>query len=131
MGDFGKQKIVYRQVSIEMNACIVEKDKILNDKCYFITGSHLIYLISIFNSKLFNKIFLSSANITGGKGSNFLGNIKLPLPNKKIEEEFLKLYNLRFSENSIYSSSQIDSLVDEIVYKLYDLTQQEIDYLEQ
>ena len=129
MRDFYRQKIVYRQVSLEMNACIVENNIFVNDKCYFITGLHLIYLLSIFNSKLFNKIILRSANTTGGKGSNFLSKINIPLPNQNIEQEFIKLYNLRFSENSNYSSSQIDSCVDEIVYKLYDLTKEEIEYL--
>lgn len=64
MDDFLQQKIVYREISDQMNACMVSPDVYINNKCYMITGKHLIYLISVFNSTLFNKVILQSANTT-------------------------------------------------------------------
>lgn len=63
--DFSKQKIVYREISDVMDACMVEPDIYLNNKCYIVTGEHLEYLICIFNSRLFNKIILSKAHRGG------------------------------------------------------------------
>ena len=73
--EFYKQKIVYREISDAMDACLVEADYMLNNKCYLITGEHLIYILSFLNSKLFSKIVLSKANATGGKGEGFLNEI--------------------------------------------------------
>lgn len=56
--DFSKQKIVYREISEEMDACIIDEEVYVNNKCYIITGEHLEYLICVLNSKLFNNIFL-------------------------------------------------------------------------
>ena len=76
--DFSKQKIVYREISEEMDACIINEEVYVNNKCYIITGEHLEYLICVLNSKLFNRIILQSANQTGGKGRDFLEKIHVP-----------------------------------------------------
>ncbi len=41
MNEFFKQKIVYREISDAMDACLVEPGFMLNNKCYLITGEHL------------------------------------------------------------------------------------------
>ena len=38
--DFFKQKIVYREISDAMDACLVEPGFMLNNKCYLITGGN-------------------------------------------------------------------------------------------
>ena len=78
--DFSKPKIVYREIGLEMDACIVPPNWMINNKLYMITGKNLQQLLNFLNSKIFNKIILSSANITGGKGIDFMANIKVPLP---------------------------------------------------
>ena len=123
MDDFSKQKIVYREISDTMDACIVEAGIYLNNKCYLITGEHLIYLLSIFNSVLFNKIFLSSANITGGKGVDFLQKVKIPFPTNNIEQQFQMLYAVRTSHPE--KSTMIDNQVDDLVCSIYQLTESE------
>jgi type II restriction/modification system DNA methylase subunit YeeA len=80
LDNFSKQKIVYREISDTMNATLVESNIFINNKSYMITGNHLKYLLGIINSFLFNHIILQSANITGGKGSNFLEHIHVPFP---------------------------------------------------
>lgn len=124
--DFLQQKIVYREISDQMNACLVDPYVYINNKCYMITGSHLIYLISIFNSTLFNKVILQSANTTGGKGFAFLENVHIPVPPADIEEKLIRLYNLRTASNN----KIIDRDVDNIVYSLFGLSEKEIGTIE-
>ena len=81
LDDFSKPKIVYREISIEMEAAIVPENWMINNKLYMITSSepkNLGYICAFLNSKLFSKIILTAVNFGGGKGVDFLGNIKLP-----------------------------------------------------
>ena len=126
--DFLKQKIVYREISESMDACIVEAGVYVNNKCYLITGEHLIYLLSIFNSKLFTSVFLSQANTTGGKGFSFLERIKIPYPDTEVEKAFIDLYNLRNTMPA--DKAEIDKKVDNLVYEIYTLTSDEIECIE-
>ena len=123
MNDFFKQKIVYREISDAMNACIVEPGIMLNNKCYLVTGKHLIYIISYLNSKLFTKIVLPKANVTGGKGEGFLNEIKLIEPSSETESMFINLYKQR--ENG----ADVDIKVDNLFCSLYGLTSDEIRYI--
>ena len=123
MNDFFKQKIVYREISDAMNACIVEPGIMLNNKCYLVTGKHLIYIISYLNSKLFTKIVLPKANVTGGKGEGFLNEIKLIEPSPETESMFINLYKQR--ENG----ADVDIKVDNLFCSLYGLTSDEIRYV--
>ena len=64
-----------------MEAAIVPPNWMINNKLYMITGldeRDLTYISAFLNSKLFSKIILQSVNFGGGKGVDFLGNIRLP-----------------------------------------------------
>jgi len=76
-----------------------------------ITGENLIHLIAYLNSKIFNKIILASANITGGKGVDFLSNIKVPT-----------------SEQCDLSTLTGD--VDTVLYRFYKFSKDEIVFIE-
>ena len=130
LDEFKKKKIAYRQISEAMDACLLDEDCYVNDKCYFVTGEHLVYLLCIFNSSLFNKIILKDANITGGKGSAFLEKIKVPVPSKETEEEFLRLYEeLQRCITRNIDISEIDQRINNLVYGLYGLSDEEIRFL--
>ena len=126
LDDFNKQKIVYREISNYMDACIVEPGVFLNNKCYMITGDHLIYLISVMNSTLFNKVILQNANTTGGKGFGFLEKVCIPFPPETVEKQIIELYYSRTPSNS----RTVDKKVDSIVYSLYGLADSEIRIVE-
>ena len=121
--EFSKQKIVYREISDAMDACLVEPDLMLNNKCYLITGEHLIYILSYLNSKLFTKIVLSQANVTGGKGEGFLNAISLIQPSADVEEACINYYNQR--QHGI----NVDKDVDTLFCTLYGLTEKETQYI--
>lgn len=93
MDDFSKQKIVYREISTEMNACLIEEDIFINNKGYILTGENLVYLLLVFNSKIFNGLLLRQANTTGGKGPSFLKRIRIPRPNKAQVDKARELFD--------------------------------------
>ncbi|MCR5610623.1 MAG: Eco57I restriction-modification methylase domain-containing protein [Clostridiales bacterium] len=124
LNEFSKQKIVYREISDAMDACLVDPGYMLNNKCYLITGDHLIYVLSYLNSKLFEKIVLPRANVTGGKGEGFLREITLIPPTPEIEQEIIHLYDQRMN-GSLCS----DADVDRVFCKLYELSSEETSYI--
>lgn len=111
LDDFNKPKIVYREIGIEMDACLVPEKWVINNKLYMITGENLIHLIAFLNSRIFNKIILASANITGGKGVDFLSNIKVPT----------------------FEQCDLSTLTDDIdstLYRFYNFSKDEIIFIE-
>ncbi|MDR0751235.1 MAG: hypothetical protein LBF12_01410, partial [Christensenellaceae bacterium] len=106
--DFYKSKIIYRKLSQHMDAIIDDKKYIVNDACYIVTGDYLHFLCSFFNSKIF-KLIVQSVNMIGGtKGRDFIKNIKAVKPEGEdrafSDEEFYKLYNLTDEEIEYVSS---------------------------
>ncbi|MDR0899828.1 MAG: Eco57I restriction-modification methylase domain-containing protein [Lactobacillaceae bacterium] len=107
LDDFNKPKIIYREISTEMNAVFTQEGYFINNKLYMIVGNDVSQFLSDYlNSNIFTKIVLSTANDTGGKGSDWLEKIKVP----------------RIVSNKSYSNYDI--------YKLLKLTDEEIDFLE-
>ena len=125
--DFSKQKIVYREISDEMNACLIEDEVYVNNKCYIITGEHLEHLICVLNSKLFNKITLQCVNSTGGKGRDFLNTVTVSKPdtNSKLCELYTEMISLP-ADKQLELSNQIDHEV----CLLYGLSDEEITYID-
>ena len=111
LDDLSKPKIVYREIGVEMDACMVPSDWMINNKLYMITGKHLQHLLNYLNSKIFNRIILSSANVTGGKGVDFMAEIRVPMPNQ---------CNLQCKEDE----------VDSILSRFYALSSQEIAFID-
>ena len=107
-----------------MDACLVDPNYMLNNKCYLITGDHLIYILSFLNSKLFTKIVLPQANLTGGKGEAFLKEIPLIYPTPEIESHLIDLYNKRTIDDE-----SADRLVDSLFCDIYALTDEEREYI--
>ena len=104
--DFSKPKIVYREISVEMEACIAPAKWMLNNKLYMITSDteNLDYICAFLNSRIFSKVIMSSVNFGGGKGVDFLGNVLLPRIEQligdtvDIETQLYKIYQLSDEE---------------------------------
>ena len=122
--DFSKQKIVYREIGEQMDACLINDEVYINNKCYIITGQNLKQLICYLNSKLFNKLIMCETNLTGGKGIGFISKIKLlPITKSPILDE---LYGKLFDSAD---PKKIDAQIDEIIYDLFNLNEAEKDYI--
>ena len=129
MDDFLKPKNFYREIDDEMDAVFIMEPIYANNKCYIVTGDHLEYLTAFFNSILFKKIYLKYVNLTGGKGSDFIKNISVPLPSLSMEKEIAKLVNKIQHEKTLIAKKEISLEIDEIFFKLSNLTAQEIEFL--
>lgn len=86
--EFINGKIFYREIGTEMDAIYSDEECYVNNKIYMVTGEKLKYLLSYFNSKLFNKIILSQASALGGKGEKFLQEVFVIRPNEEDEKIF-------------------------------------------
>ena len=117
--DFSKQKIVYREIGLAMDACLVSHKYFINNKLYMITGEKLEYLLAFFNSKLFNILF-ESTNVTGGKGTDFLSKVNIIVPTVVQENAIKRLLTPRVLEDKI----------NQFFYNIYGLTDDETYTLE-
>ena len=108
-----------------MDACLIEKEIYVNNKCYIITGEELQYLICYFNSKIFNKIIFRETNITGGKGKDFLNKVFVPVPSNF--EEWKQLYELIRNNPE---NEQYNQIIDNQFYNYFGLNKNEISYIE-
>jgi hypothetical protein len=129
MDEFSKQKIFYREISDNMNACYSDSEIFTNNKAYLITGKNLLFLLGVFNSKLFNKIILQNVNITGGKGAGFLNPINVPFPSNA--GEIMGLVSKRINEKSENEIEKLDNEIDVLICKMYGLNDEEIKYLQE
>ena len=112
MEDFNKPKIVYREIGVTMDACMVPSGVMINNKLYMVSGEHLEHLLHFFNSNIFNKITFTKANLTGGKGVDFMEFVRVPLP----------------SECDLSMCNEQD--VDKLLYSFYGLTKNEVEFIE-
>ena len=112
--EFLKPKIVYREIGFEMDACMVPEGWFVNNKLYLVTGDRIEYLLAFLNSKAFNKIILASANLTGGKGVDFMEKVRVPLEQSLINE---------------ISSTQDENKIDEIFNSFFGLSEEEKAFL--
>jgi hypothetical protein len=134
--EFEKEKLVYREISENMDATIVNKGLFLTNKIYLVTGSNLRLLLGILNSFLFKRIFLVNANLTGGKGTDYLSKTKIPSitpSNQPIALQIETLVDRILAEkkgNLQADTQELEREIDQLVYQLYGLTQEEIKIVE-
>ena len=95
-----------------------------------ITGNNLEYLCGLLNSKLFIyyfKMLLAGDSYTYGS-RDFFSNV----PIKRIETDEQKrissLVNILMSNDE--NNSEIIQQIDSLVYSIYDISEQEINYIE-
>ena len=115
--DFNKPKIVYREIGTDMDACLLSEEFVVNNKLYILTGNHLEYLITFFNSRVFNKILMKAANITGGKGADFMYNVPVPMPSQSILQAI--------SATDFACNMEAQKHVDVLFFELLGLSEQE------
>ena len=124
--DFDKPKIVYAEIGTAMNACFVEAGMYVNNKCYLIVGDNLEFLLGYFNSKLFDKLIFSSANITGGKGTGFLSEVPIPRATPDEQKPIVELVRQVLAAKSKgEDTTTLERTIDRLVCDLYGLTDAE------
>lgn len=109
-----------------MNACLDNNGFYVNNKCYIVTGEKLVFLLSFFNSPIFNKVILQEVNLTGGKGAKFMDTIKIPQIDNQMLMKFESLYD-KLSQSTDFQN--IESEINKLIFSLYDFSDEEIHYL--
>ena len=120
--DFEKKKICWNRISKDKIFSLVDEGVYIQDSMHFITGNHLEYLLATLNSKLFQFIMsLIVGSAAGGNAGNADNVKKLNIiePSEDVE------HNIK-----LYLSSYNYKKIDNIIYELYGLTEEEIAIVE-
>lgn len=133
--EFEKPKIIYPNMTKYLPFVYDEEGFYTNQKCFIMTGNHLKYLVAILNSKLFKFSFKDSFPELLGNTYELSKVFFEQIPIKQVTEEIESEFNLivdQILENKQQNidTSDLEKQIDEMVYKLYDLTPEEIAIIE-
>ncbi len=138
--EFEKEKIVWQRVTQRPKFAIVPSGILCENTTHFITGSHLEFLIGVLNSKLFEfgfYKFYMGGGIEGEIKGEFIGRFPIPpvtSNNHQIVSQIIKLvdeiFNLKQTHSCSVNTTKLENQIDQLVYKLYNLTQEEIELIE-
>ena len=136
MEDFYKQKIVWKIIGDQMAFMIDNKGFIVNNACYILTGDSLVYLSSVLNSKIIKWYsYLTNMNKTGVGdmqiGAQNLNIFPIPIISDYEQLQFQNIVNkIVIAKEKRLSTADFEAEIEMMVYKMYNLTQDEIDFIE-
>jgi len=131
--DYTKNKIIYPDIALD-NRFFYDENGLLPDMtCFFIPTDKKEY-IGILNSSLFKYLASKYCPVLGNvkQGgrirykSTYLVKIPMPIPDQS-QKEFLlsKTIEIISNKNKGKDSTDLEQKIDELVYKLYDITAEE------
>jgi hypothetical protein len=135
--EFDKKKLIWTRLSNINGFSISENKEFCLDSASFAVTNDAEYLSAILNSKVVLFYFKLGSVIWGKDGikwfGNYFDNIPIPVipgdeqqPFIKLVEEILELKK----ENSSADTTDLETQIDQLVYKLYELTEDEIKIVE-
>jgi type II restriction/modification system DNA methylase subunit YeeA len=135
--EFDKEKIVWGELSDEPKFAIDDEKLYPNNTIFFMTGSNLKYISSVLNSKL-SKWYFNQISTSSGMGTNRWLKYKIEqLPIKEIGEKERKPFELlvdkiiaQKKKDRTADTSALETEIDKAVYKLYNLTPDEVKIIE-
>lgn len=135
--EFDKEKIVWGELSDEPKFAIDDEKLYPNNTIFFMTGSNLKYISSVLNSKL-SKWYFNQISTSSGMGTNRWLKYKIEqLPIKEIGEKERKPFELlvdkimtQKKKDPSADTSTLEAEIDKAVYKLYNLTPDEVKIIE-
>jgi len=144
MKELGSKKLIYPNISQRITVAYEENGFFINQKCFMITGSHLKYLMALLNSKLIFFYFKLIGASLGDVGYEMSKIFIIRLPIIRISEEkekpFIEIVDkiLDIAKSKDYLENleeqvkvkEYEKQIDQMVYKLYGLTEEEIKIIE-
>jgi len=140
--EFKKEKVVWQELAQGAQFAFDSKGEFfVSNTAYILTGKNLKYILGYLNSKL-NKFTFEKWYCTklGGKGVRWLNQhvIGIPIPpiapsNQSIVSQIESLVDKILAakkENHTADTSEWEKEIDQLVYKLYELTEEEIKIIE-
>ncbi|EHH1527055.1 class I SAM-dependent DNA methyltransferase [Campylobacter coli] len=143
--EFEREKIVYPNMNKEFIAFFDNEFFLLNQKCFILSHQsnnkkELLYLTALLNSNV-NFYYFKQIGAKLGASGYEMSKIfveKLPIPkinskNQKLADELINLVDeiLKAKEqNKNANTQELENKINSIVYKLYNLTEEEIKIIE-
>lgn len=131
--DFEKSKIIYPNMTKFLPFTFDNEGYYTNQKCFLITGDGLEYLTAIFNSNLFKYCFEENFPELQGNTRELNKVIFEQIPIKQISEEAQQPFIEKVKQileikksDAKADTSQLEKEIDSMVYKLYELSDEEI-----
>lgn len=146
--EFEKEKIIFQELTQGSQFAYDSEDKyFINNTAYLITGDNLKYLLAFLNSKLVNFVYPKFyCTKIGEQGIRWLYQNIIELPiieydmleseiRERIKENMNRILDLTASSNynpnkSSQEQKQFEEEIDRIIYKIYDLSPEEIEIIE-
>nr|WP_232529191.1 TaqI-like C-terminal specificity domain-containing protein [Chryseobacterium gleum] len=124
--DFYRQKIVWGNLNLKASYCIAPEGYFINAPSPFITPASN-YLLAILNSKLAD-YYIRNLGVTRSGGyfeykPMFVEQLPVPIIQNDTESLFTKLISDGISD-------KVESDINTIIYKIYNLTEEEINFIE-
>ncbi|WP_154857475.1 class I SAM-dependent DNA methyltransferase [Cyclobacterium xiamenense] len=135
--DFEKPKIVWGEISDKPKFAFDDEGYYAEATTFLMTGEKLKFLLAILNSKV-SEWYFNLIGTTTGMGTNRwkkykieLLPIKLPSENEEHKIEILvdKILAIK-KQNPSSDTTDLENQIDQLVYQLYELTDEEIKIIE-
>ncbi|HAV40578.1 MAG TPA: type II restriction endonuclease, partial [Aquificaceae bacterium] len=147
IAEFEKEKIVWQRVTKQFSFCLVPAGLYILDSMAFLVGENLKYILGILNSKLIDFYVKTYVHLYGDTGfllsNQYVERIPIPpitpqtqpLADQIVQkvQEILTLTQSPDFETSQEKQQKVKELereIDQLVYKLYGLTEEEIRIVE-
>jgi hypothetical protein len=139
--EFEKEKIIYPDIATKLSFYLDNNYYYLNNTCYFMNfGNDNIYVLPILNSKLINWYFKQISAQLGSKGLRHF-NIyieKIPIPDVEYKYKLPIITNVKnllklLKTEDVNKQKEIkiiENNIDNLIYTLYGLTDEEIKIIE-
>ncbi len=139
--EFEKEKVVWQRITQEPTFCLVDSGiYILDSMAFFVSQQNMKYLMAVLNSstiQFYVKRIVHKYGFTGLRLSNQYVEI-MPIPvitpsNELIVEQIEDLVNTIISikqQDAVRGTSRYECEIDQLVYQLYNLTDEEIKIIE-
>lgn len=137
LNDFEKPKIVWGEISDKPKFAYDEENYFAEATTFLMTGEKLKFLLAILNSKV-SEWYFNLIGTTTGMGTNRWKKYKIEMlpikvPTEKQESEIEILVNSILQikkQNPETDTTDLEKKIDQLVYELYDLTEEEIEIIE-
>lgn len=137
LDEFEKEKIIYPETTFENNFFLDKNNYFIDKTAFILISKNSKFLISVLNSSFFKFVYkkLFSSIELGQKGFqlNKFSFEKFPIPQnpEKEQEPFINLVDIILAKKEKgEDTSDEEKEIDQMVYKLYELTDEEIEIVE-
>jgi len=138
--EFEKEKVVWQRITQEPTFCLVKPNVFVLDSMAFFTGNNLKFIMAVLNSKViyeYVNMIVHQYGFTGFRLSNQYVEI-MPIPpitlfNEPIVKQIEALVDKILAakqQNPQTDTSEWENEIDKLVYRLYDLTEEEVKIIE-